>query len=806
MAVGIYFGGKRLVRPQVATVIDDAGMFGRGLASANVLALVGEATGGEPKKVLWFTDPSYAKSIFRSGPLVTAIQRAYDPSAQVPGAYLVAAIRVNPATQATLTLRGTDGSPAILVKSVDYGIWTNQIKIKVQSGSSRGKKITVLYGNSFDQGDNIAKRSLVVGISQALAFAAVGGITLGTTEKVLSAEIDCYALQAVYDDNGTRTDITAKTRTIDNNYFSTGLVAGEDYLYFGSERMFNRLRFELGGGTANTQQATLSGEYWNGLEWVSLPNFVDGTASGGAPFAVSGTISFYGTAGNKYTYPSGWAKTTVDGVNAYWIRLKTNTSLTSSATGDVLTGVWSLRVDLTQYNTVQKLVDYLDAQPGIEALVLSTNVLDSSLELDEVSVNFIDVTTTLTGEYTAGRILAVGSVTGFSVGDYITISRADGTLEELRRITAIGSNQLSIDSVLSGSYAVGSVIRLAKVFNSDLQAVIDWFNSGNTAYVTAEYHPDAVGRKELAVMPDTYLEGGTDGVVTQADWDAALKLLETEDVHLISCISYSPSVWASLSAHCSYMSNIGKERIGFCGGFADEDGYVNGLGKWKTAPQIRQSIEQMLKYAEMLNSDRMVYVGPGFIAYDENGNKITYDGSISAALVAGMAAGVDVAEALTHKSVKVLGLEYKFSWADLDRLLLGGVCPLEYAPNVGYRVCQSITTWLVNDKYNRREVSVRRTADYVARQVRERLEMDFVGAKGTSTTLISIKNATISVLTQCYRLNLLAGDANNPPFKNVQCRLEGDTVWVEFECSPVIPVNYIPVTLHLTVFTTTLTA
>jgi hypothetical protein len=149
-------------------------------------------------------------------------------------------------------------------------------------------------------------------------------------------------------------------------------------------------------------------------------------------------------------------------------------------------------------------------------------------------------------------------------------------------------------------------------------------------------------------------------------------------------------------------------------------------------------------------------------------------------------------------------LEYNLKWSDLDRLLEGGVCPLEYDPGFGYRICQSITTWLRNDKYVRRELSVRRTADYVARQVRDRLKRDFVGTKGTRTTLISIKNATSSVLTQMYRASYLAGDADNPPFKNIQCRLEGDICYVDFECSPVIPINYIPITIHLTVFTTTL--
>jgi hypothetical protein len=226
--------------------------------------------------------------------------------------------------------------------------------------------------------------------------------------------------------------------------------------------------------------------------------------------------------------------------------------------------------------------------------------------------------------------------------------------------------------------------------------------------------------------------------IGQTDWSDALDLLKTEDVQLISCVSYAPAVWASLSTHCSYMSGVGRsERIGFCGGFGSDGGvYQNGLGRWVGSTNINNSIDYMLSQAQSLNTDRMAYCGPGFKAYDENGILITYNGAYTAALVAGMFAGSDPATAMTHKSIKVYGLEYNLKWADLDRLLEGGILPLEYDPGHAYRVCQSITSWLRDDKYNRRGVSVRRTADYVARQVRDRLDRDFVGTKGTKTTLI----------------------------------------------------------------------
>lgn len=826
MAIGIYFDGRRLIRPQAVTKIDDTGMYARGLAGANVLAIVGEATGGQPKTVQWFTDPSYAKAILRSGPLLQAIQRAYDPSAEVSGAYMVAAIRVNPATQSSLILKDSSFNPLIVLTSVDYGLWNNQIKVRIETGTSYGKKATVTYGTSFDQGDNIRRQSIFLGCADPQARTATYSVSKATG-KLLTSVIS--NLQRVLYFTGATSVFseapTLQAKELDSIYFSVGLVGTgsppNDYLYFGSDQPFRQIPFNK-GATANVQDvvSTLSGQYWTGTAWASLAGFTDGTKGGAnKPFSTNGDITF--------TLPTNWAKTALTAVMfpgatipsidqttpQYWIRVSANNSLTVAGEGDQLTITRGLDVTLSQYPTIQELIDYLDAQPHYEVGAVTTKP-DSELsaELDDVSGDMITGmgnTVISAGGYDPsvnGTTLPVDSTTNFAIGDYISVTTLTGNLEESRRVTGIGTGTLTMDSPLSDDYSAGSKVREASILNSDLQALIEWFNN-YSAYVTAAYSGSAVNRAQVANIGDTYLIGGGEGVVTQSDWDECIGKLQTEDVHLITCVSVEPAVWASLSAHCSYMSTVGKkERIGFCGGFSTDDGYADGLGKWNSTVNINASINQMLIYAQQLNTDRMVYVGPGFSSYDENGNLTTYNGAIAGALVSGMASGVDVAEALTHRSIKCIGLEYNFKWADLDRLLEGGVCPLEYDPGHGYRVCQSITTWLRNDKYNRRELSVRRTADYVARQVRERLERDFVGSKGTKTTLISIKNATISVLTQMVRLELLAGDAQNPPFKNIQCRLEGDVCYVDFECSPVIPINYIPITIHLTVFTTTLTA
>jgi len=831
MAIGIYFDGRRLIRPQAATKIDDTGMFARGLGGGNTLALIGESTGGEPQKVIYFTDPSFAKAVLRSGPLLTAIQRAYDPSSEVSGAYLVAAIRANRAEQASLTLKDTNGVNTMTLTSIDYGIWNNQIKARVESGTTVGKKVTVTVGTAFDQGDNIAKSSFFIGLSDAKVridlstmAISIGATKLLTTAIVANAQKIYYSI--VGDTDPAPTDLTVPLAEDDTNYGTVELNTAK-YLYIGSDIPFNALQYGLGGGVANLLAATLIVEYWTGTGWTVAPNLVDLTQSpSGTTLGTSGTVTFYGTAGDSYTYPTGWVKSLPGAgfvFTGYWLRLRASTGLTPAATGDWIWLNRNRKLILTDYPTIQQLVDYIDAQPGYEAgIVTGSPDTDLSTQLDDVtSVRIVPATagsTTITptpyDPVTSGRVIVVAATTNFAIGDYITISRVDGTSEETRKITSIGTLTLTVDSALSTTYSTGSVIRECKTLNSDLQALIDWFNGGNTAYASAAY-VSTTTRGTINNNPDTYFTGATEygstgGVpypgIRQTDWDDAIDLLKTEDIQLISTVSVDPSVWASLSTHCSYTSGVGRsERIGFVGGFGTDGGYIAGLGKWGNTTDQNNSIAYMISQAQGLNSDRMVYVGPGVKAYDENGVLTTYNGAYAAALVAGMFAGSDVATAMTHKTIKVFGLEYNLRWADLEALLTAGVLPLEYDPGRAFRVCQSITTWLRNDKYNRREVSVRRTADFVARQVRDRLDRDFVGTKGTKTTLISIKNATISVLTQMARAELLAGDEANPPFKNIQCRLEGDTCWVDFEASPVIPINYIPVTIHLTVFTSTVT-
>jgi hypothetical protein len=83
-----------------------------------------------------------------------------------------------------------------------------------------------------------------------------------------------------------------------------------DAIYIGSDYKFSKVRLNV--STAGVYSGiSIVWEYWNGTAWTSL-TVADGTAG----FTKSGVNEV------SFTPPADWAKTTVAGVRAYWIRAR----------------------------------------------------------------------------------------------------------------------------------------------------------------------------------------------------------------------------------------------------------------------------------------------------------------------------------------------------------------------------------------------------------------------------------------------------------------------------------------------------
>lgn len=328
------------------------------------------------------------------------------------------------------------------------------------------------------------------------------------------------------------------------------------------------------------------------------------------------------------------------------------------------------------------------------------------------------------------------------------------------------------------------------IVKADLQAVVDWINSEAEGVITATR--GTLGLPP-ANIPFTYLTGGSNGIVTNESWQDAFSVLQEIDVQWLVPISSSASIHAMADTHAAFMSNVGrKERRAICGTASGTDDLT------------------AIAAAKALNSDRTSLVHLGYYDFNAAGDLVLMEPYFTAAAIAGAFAGVNPGTPMTNKTLKVRGLERNLrNPVDTDRLIKGGVLCVENTEQ-GFKVVKSITTWLVNQNYNRVEISTGVALDFVARNVRNALDV-LRGEKGSPITIaraVSIAESTLRELARAEPQGpgVIVGDDASPAFKGITATLEGDVLRVQFQCSPVIPVNYIPVTIFAVPYTGTATA
>ena len=570
--MAVFFNGRLLITPTTASAVNDDAMQNRNLTVGNIVCFIGKATGGEPKKVLAFGDPTQAKAVLRSGELLDAVLKGFDPSAQTPAPSTIYALRVNPAERAMLTLNHQDEGPLPVVDlfSVNYGQADNQIKVKIEDGTDVGKRLTVQQGQSYYTGDNVGRAAFSV-------------------------------------------------------------------LYTGT-----------GSGTVSVDTNLLN---------------LDG--------------------GGDFT-----------------------------------------QITLEDFPTVGELVDRINVVPGFTALVLEDSY-------DSPTVNGLDF---------------VGTA-----------------------------------NCKTSPYTV----------RADLQAVVDWFNSGSQPLVTAVRYDGADVPPDN--IPFTYLSGGTDGVTTNTDWSNGFGVLQRSDFQWLCPLSGSTAIRAMADAHVAFCSTVlGKERRAITGTDAD-------------TPDV-----DALAAAKELNSDRTSLVHLGFYDYNAAGKLVLRPPYMTAALIAAMFSGVNPGTPLTNKTLKVRGLERDLlNPTETDPLLKGGVLCVENTEE-GFKVVQSISTWLANDKYTKVEQSTGAALDFTVRNVRKAVDI-LRGEKGNPLLLSRAVSITESTLKELARAEpqgpgVLAGDTMSPAYRNIRATLEGDVTRIQFECSPVIPNNYILVTVFAVPYSGSATA
>lgn len=140
MTLEVYPNDNRS-RPHTKVIVDTTALGANSSTSQKAVVVFGSAQGGKPGEFYKLTSYAQAKSIFKGGELLDFIEIAWHPSDVVQGAGIIYAMRVDSATQATLT----QGN--VLFSSYQYGSGANSVSIKLEDGTLEGSHKLTAYDN-----------------------------------------------------------------------------------------------------------------------------------------------------------------------------------------------------------------------------------------------------------------------------------------------------------------------------------------------------------------------------------------------------------------------------------------------------------------------------------------------------------------------------------------------------------------------------------------------------------------------------------------------------------------------------------
>lgn len=305
-----------------------------------------------------------------------------------------------------------------------------------------------------------------------------------------------------------------------------------------------------------------------------------------------------------------------------------------------------------------------------------------------------------------------------------------------------------------------------------------------TGYDTAVEIFGSNGPEDLAELIRLALKNGASAVavipVAGEDGyeDAFAQMAGVEDVALVLCDSTSLTVQKALRDSVADASGMRRERLCVVAGAKNE------------------GVDALIARAKELNHERVVLAAPGCV----DGTGTVVSGLPLAAAVAGAIAGEsDPAVPLGGAELLGLnGLSVRLEDKDVDRLILGGVTPVESAGGV-ISVIRGVTTKTASGDTpdaSWRDLSAIRVVDDVIPSLRAALRTKFRRAKNTPQSRGAIRAQVVLELENKLSREIITG------YENVS--VTADTAdptrcLVDFSFAVAHGLNQIWITAHITV-------
>ena len=781
MATSIFFDGKTTAVPGVYTKVDASGLEAVGVGATGVVALIGTGEGGRPvddgttkmtaDDLLRFSNSQAVRDVFRSGDLREAGSMSFAPStdADIPGgAQQLICLKVNPSTQGSLVVADIDGGTALTITSKDYGAFTDEINVTITDDTAVSESIN-------------AKKVVVKDATTTETFLQVGQVESGATQ-MFTLRYDAPSSVGVTGWATMTSEVISVTAPAVSGLRANGTLT----LTETSNLNGRQGTVSVTSGAANEGKTIiLFGSAGAGLLTETLTLDATGAASGDVNFsslfygvyapdiAVDATLAFTLAGANVvvaaadkvssglYCRSMFVANTTIslsaagaDNVVVYGLSSTGAAASELIAVGGTSSTSWS-RIDFIGTDDL----DTSGGNPVLSAVAaLSNNDVQSSLQKvrDYYSARLV-----------AGEASAAGTYSGFTFD--------------------LKSSQTTLDpALLDVTAAALDIDGAAKGFPAILNAVVTVLNT--SGLVTAAR--GTTNKRPANIATAAFLSGGSEGTATSSHYQTALDLLKSIDVSTIVPLTGDPAIHALLNEHCVYMAGQGKsERDGIVG-------LVALTGSSPATPIVPPTKNSLKDQILALNSRHLRACAQSITRFNTAGTETVFAPYFQAVIAACMQAGSSVGTSLTRKTANVTAIAQDTTWSptdDANELIQAGLWFME-SHRTGIRCVRNVTTYLQDNNIAFTEASVNEAANFAVFNFRNNLET-IVGQKGFAGTVVAAKTAAEQIL------NLMQDEGVIVTYQGLSVELNVDTLVVGVEISPVIPVNFVTATIHLTAAT-----
>ena len=845
MATSVTYNGITLFRPGAITRInaDALNQVTGGINS--IIGLVGEADGGppgvanDPSSMVSLFEPSGAADIFRSGPIVDAVQFAFQSSNDplIPGgASQVYIYKTNQGTQASATLPAAPAAIATLRPSEGGGNVTGT----ATGGTTSTLVDAGLIGSTIDDefnGDYILIRAGVANTETVQVTdydSTTGTFTFTPAIGTLVSAADPYTVFEADEDYLLAVDTGGTTTTLLNFNVSFAVPAVDalaDHWIFLTDgtQTYTRL-IESNTATSVTLTTPLPAVPGTGSWFHVLPNAVDLTSRdyglhtnsvsvdvvAGNNGATQQTVNFEGNStSSDFVGGTGLLRVLVKGAvtasDTVAVSPASTTTVVNLTVGGLTPSAEIGRQVLIngEYTTITaNTADQLTLSPALTEAPTSgddvelTDVTDASMVVSDGATGGAATTLDFT--------IAVGNTRQITFPAGMTVTQLRDEINSDPNYEAVIRNGVNGDTTLAANFDFGpsteQTVQNSEILQSDADglhqdnlAVTGYYTSFSQLVTAARSSglPSDGNKQPQATLEDVFLSGGTRGVSSNQNFqdglDTTLLRRMTQIVPLIDedLVNEGFGSTATVAAVAAQLgANVAEAR----GAAQSERGGFIGFQGTKAA---------VIAQANAINDTDVQLTAQNPTALNNAGSLQEFGPRMLAVMAASMRAGASsIGEPLTNKFLRVSSLSQDASWdpsnvTDSNELIQAGVLFAETRDGVGTRWVRDLTTFVQSDNLAFSEGSTRDVVRYVAYNLRTTLVERFIGRKNTPATIQSFKDVASTFLEGARSEEIIVDSTDLATgevikaYHNLQVFSSGDVVTLNVGIFPVVGINFI---------------